>query len=352
MELGISNFGEIQPEGVAGGAAGSHRRVQELLEEIRLADEVGLDVYALGEHHRADFVISAPEVLLAAAAAQTKTIRLSSSVTVLSSADPVRTFQNFATLDLISGGRAEIMAGRGSFTESFPLFGYDLQDYDTLFEEHLNLLLEINRHERVTWRGQHRAPLDDRGVYPRPLQTRVPIWIAVGGTPASALRAGSLNLPMTVAMLGGSPERFVPLINLFRQAAQRAGHDAATLPLGVNSQFYAADDSQRAAAEFFPPYQLLMNRVGKERGWSPIGHEHFEAMRQHGPLLVGSPQQIIDKLLGFHELFGNTRYLGQLVGGHLIPHEKNLRAIELFGTKIAPVVRKAVAASGEALLHE
>lgn len=345
MELGISNFGEIRPEGGAGGASGSHQRVQELLEEIKLADEVGLDVYALGEHHRPDFVVSAPEVLLAAAAARTKTIRLSSSVTVLSSADPVRTFQNFATLDLISGGRAEIMAGRGSFIESFPLFGYDLQDYDALFEEHLKLLLDINQHERVTWKGKHRAPIDGRGVYPRPLQERLPIWIAVGGTPASAVRAGTLNVPMTVAMLGGSPDRFVPLINLFRQAAARAGHDVGTLPLGVNSQLYVADDSQQAAKDFFPPYQLLMNRVGRERGWAPIGYDHFEAMRQHGPLLVGSPQQIIDKLLHFHELFQNTRYLGQLVGGHLIPHAKNLRSIELFGTKIAPAVRKAVGAA-------
>lgn len=345
MQLGLSNFGEIQPEGVAGGDIHAHQRVQQLLEEIRLADQVGLDVYALGEHHRADFVVSAPEVLLAAAAAQTKTIRLSSSVTVLSSADPVRTFQNFATLDLISNGRAEIMAGRGSFTESFPLFGYDLDDYHELFEEKLHLLLALNDHEHVTWRGKHRAALTGQGVYPRPLQPRLPIWLAVGGTPASAVRAGTLNLPMTVAMLGGSPERFVPLVQLFRQSAQRAGHDVSQLPLGLNSQFYAADDSQQAAREFFPPYQLLMNRVGRERGWSPIGLDHFEAMRQHGPLLVGSPQQIIDKLLHFHELFGNTRYLGQLVGGHLIPHEKNLRAIELFGTKIAPAVRKALAAN-------
>ncbi|MBC7891451.1 MAG: LLM class flavin-dependent oxidoreductase [Sphingobacteriaceae bacterium] len=351
MELGISNFGEIQPEGVAGGAVGAHQRVQELLEEIKLADEVGLDVYALGEHHRADFVISAPEVILAAAAALTKTIRLSSAVTVLSSADPVRVFQNFATLDLISNGRAEIIAGRGSFIESFPLFGYDLKDYDALFEEKLDLLLTLNQSEVVTWQGKHRASIPGLGVYPRPLQAQIPIWLAVGGTPGSAVRAGSLNVPMTLAMLGGSPERFVPLVNLYRQAAQRAGHDVTHLPLALNSQFYAAEDSQRAAAEFFPPYQLLMNRVGKERGWSPIGREHFEAMRQHGPLLVGSPQQIIDKLLGFHELFGNTRYLGQLVGGHLIPHEKNLRAIELFGTKIAPVVRKAVEVSaGKALL--
>jgi probable LLM family oxidoreductase len=345
MELGISSFGEVNPDNKAGQAVNAHQRMQELLEEIRLADEVGLDVFALGEHHRPDFIISAPEVILAAAAAQTKNIRLSSAVTVLSSADPVRTFQNFATLDLLSNGRAEILAGRGSFTESFPLFGYDLSDYNDLFTEKLSLLLAINESEQVTWSGKHRASLKKAGIYPRPLQEKLPIWIAVGGTPASAVRAGRLNLPMTVAMLGGTPERFVSFINLYRESAAQAGHDVAKLQLAANSQFYIADDSQQASNEFWPPYELLMNRVGRERGWPPIGREQYEQTRKYGPLMVGSPQQVIDKILRFHELFQNTRYLGQMIGGHLISHQQSLRSIELFGTKVAPVVRKALQAT-------
>jgi probable LLM family oxidoreductase len=352
MELGISSFGEISPDGVAGKAINAHQRMQQLLEEIKLADEVGLDVFALGEHHRPDFVISAPEVVLAAAASITKNIRLSSSVTVLSSADPVRVFQNFASLDLISNGRAEIMAGRGSFIESFPLFGYDLTDYDELFTEKLDLLVKINQQELVSWHGKHRAAIDNLGVYPRPYQSALPIWLAVGGTPASAVRAGRMNLPMTLAMLGGTPDRFVPLINLFRQSAKDAGHDVKQLPLGINSHFYAADQSQQAADELYLPYQLMMNRIGKERGWPPLGREQFEYMRQYGPLSVGSPQQIIDKILHFHELFQNTRYLAQLIGGHQLPHKKILHAIELFGTKIAPVIRKELAAKKEVINQE
>ena len=342
MELGISSFGEVQPDGVAGKAINAHQRMQQLLEEIKLADEVGLDVFALGEHHRPDFMVSAPEVILAAAASLTKNIRLSSSVTVLSSADPVRVFQNFASLDLISNGRAEIMAGRGSFIESFPLFGYDLKDYDDLFTEKLDLLVAINKSEIVNWQGKHRAAIRNLGVYPRPFQESLPIWLAVGGTPASAVRAGTMNLPMTLAMLGGSPDRFVPFVNLFRQSAQKAGHDVAKLPLAINSHFYLADNSQQASDELFPSYEQMMNRIGRERGWSPIGREHFEFMRQSGPLLVGSPQQAIDKILHFHELFQNTRYLAQLIGSHQLPHSKVLRAIELFGTKVAPAVRKAL----------
>jgi probable LLM family oxidoreductase len=343
MELGISSFGDVRPDGVAGKAVNAHRRMQELLEEIKLADEVGLDVFALGEHHRPDFVISAPEVILAAAASITKTIRLSSAVTVLSSADPVRTFQNFATLDLISNGRAEIMAGRGSFIESFPLFGYDLRDYDELFTEKLDLLVTINQHELVDWVGKHRASIQHLGVYPRPYQDALPIWLAVGGTPASAVRAGTMNLPMTVAILGGPPDRFVSFVNLYRQAAQRAGHDVNQLQLAINSHFYMANESQQASDEFFPTYALLMNRVGKERGWSPITRAQFEQSREYGPLMVGSPQQVIDKILYFHELFGNTRYLAQMISGPDLPHAKMLHAIELFGTKVAPEVRKALA---------
>jgi probable LLM family oxidoreductase len=342
MELGISSFGEVIPDGLSGNAVHAHQRVQQLLDEIKLADQVGLDVFALGEHHRPDYVVSAPEVILSAAAALTKTIRLSSSVTVLSSADPVRVFQNFATLDLVSNGRAEIMAGRGSFIESFPLFGYDLNDYNELFTEKLDLLLALNQQEVVTWQGKQRASISGLGVYPRPIQPKLPIWLAVGGTPASAVRAGTLNLPMTVALLGGTPDRFVPLINLFRQSARQAGHDVSQLPLAVNSHFYIADDSQKAANEFYPFYAAMMNRVGKERGWSPLGRDQFEYLREYGPLMVGSPQQVIDKILYFHELFGNTRYLAQLIGSDTQEHTNVMHAIELFGTKVAPEVRKVL----------
>lgn len=343
MELGISSFGEVVPDGVAGNARNAHLRMQQLLEEIKLADEVGLDVFALGEHHRPDFIISAPEVILAAAASLTKQIRLSSAVTVLSSADPVRVFQNFASLDLISNGRAEIMAGRGSFIESFPLFGYDLNDYDALFIEKLELLLALNQAEVVSWKGKFRPSFSKLGVYPRPLQESMPVWLAVGGTPASAVRAGSLNLPMTLALLGGTPDRFVPFTNLYRQSASQAGHDVSQLQLAINSHFYVADDSQQAANDFYPEYAMLMNRIGRERGWPPMGREQFEYLREYGPLLVGSPQQIIDKILHFHELFQNTRYIAQLLGNSSTEHAKTLRAIELFGTKVAPIIRKELA---------
>lgn len=341
MEIGISSFGEVTPDGVPGKAVNAEKRVRELLEEIRLADEVGLDVFALGEHHRPDFVISAPEMILSAAAAVTKKIRLSSSVTVLSSADPVRVFQDFATLDLVSGGRAEIMAGRGSFVESFPLFGYDLKDYDELFEEKLGLLLEINRNVVVNWKGRFRAGIPNRGVYPRPIQQSLPIWLAVGGTPASAVRAGTLNLPMTIAILGGAADQFVPFVNLYRKSAIEAGHDPSRLQLGVSSQFYVAEDSAQAADEFYPSYEVLMNRVGRERGWSPMNRAQFEHLRKGGPLMVGSVQQVVDRILHQHALFGNTRFLAQLVTGY-ISHEKVLKTIELLGTKVAPAVRAAL----------
>lgn len=339
MELGISTFGEIHPDGLPGKAVNAHKRAQELLEEVKLADEVGLDVFAFGEHHRPDFVISAPEIFMAAAAAITKNIRLSSSVTVLSSADPVRTFQNFATVDLISGGRAEILAGRGSFIESYPLFGYDLNDYDALFTEKLELLLAINKQEVVSWKGEFRAPITKQGVYPRPLQSAIPVWLGVGGTPASAVRAGRLNLPMTIAILGSAPRQFLPFVQLYRESAQKAGHDVSKLQLAISSQFYVAEDSQQAADEFYPSYEALMNRVGKDRGWSPMSKAQFEYLRNDGPLVVGNVQQAIDKIMGQHELFQNTRFLAQLVTGHT-SHKQILKNIELFGTRVAPVVRK------------
>lgn len=342
MELGISTFGDIQPDGVAGHAINAYRRVQELLVEVKLADEVGLDVYAFGEHHRPDFVISAPEILMAAAAAITKNIRLSSSVTVLSSADPVRTFQNFATVDLISGGRAEMIAGRGSFIESFPLFGYNLDDYDELFAEKLELLMQINTHEVISWKGNFRAPIKNQGIYPRPFQQVIPIWLGVGGTPTSAVRAGKLNLPMTIAILGSPPEQFVPFVELYRESAQQAGHDVGKLQLAISSQFYIAENAGQAADEFYPSYKKLMNRVGRERGWSAMNRNQYEYLRSKGPLVVGDAQQAIDKIMEQYELFHNTRFLAQLVTSYL-PHQKILKAIELLGIKVAPVVRKETA---------
>ncbi|MET3499014.1 putative LLM family oxidoreductase [Mucilaginibacter rubeus] len=339
MELGISTFGEIHPDGKSGNAVNAHKRVQELLEEVKLADEVGLDIYAFGEHHRPDFVISAPEILISAAAAITKNIRLSSSVTVLSSVDPVRTFQNFATADLVSGGRVEMIAGRGSFIESFPLFGFDLDDYDALFTEKLEMFLQINKQEIVSWQGNFRAPIRKQGVYPRPLQQEIPVWIGVGGTPASAKRAGALNLPMIIAILGSAPKHFVPFVELYRESAAKAGHDVSKLQLAISSQFYIAGISQQAADEFYPSYEALMTRVGKDRGWSPMTREQFEYLRDFGPLVVGDPQQAIDKIMQQYELFGNTRFVAQLVTG-FTKHKDILKAIELYGTRVAPVVRK------------
>src|SRR5918997_4485813 len=287
MELGLYTFADVGP------GIDPAQRLRNLLEEIELADQVGLEVFGVGEHHRPDYAISAPAVVLAAAAERTKNIRLTSAVTVLSSDDPVRVFQDFATLDLLSGGRAEIMAGRGSFIESFPLFGYDLGDYDELFAEKLELLLRLRESERATWSGAHRAPLDDAGVYPRPVQDPLPVWIAVGGTPQSVVRAAVLGLPLAIAIIGGQPENFVPLARLYRDAAREAGHDPASLPLSINSHAYVAETSQRAGDEYFPTYAAMMNRIGRERGWPPMRRGQFEAGRSpRGALLVGSPKEV------------------------------------------------------------
>ena len=342
MQLGLYSFAETSLDSKGTSTA---RRLRDLIEEIELADQVGLDVFGVGEHHRRDFAVSSPAVVLAAAAERTHRIRLTSAVTVLSSDDPVRVFQDFATLDLLSGGRAEIMAGRGSFIESFPLFGYDLDDYDELFVEKLELLLALRESERVHWQGTHRAPLNGHGVYPRPLQDPIPIWIAVGGTPQSVVRAATLGLPMALAIIGGTPERFAPVIDLYRESAQRAGHDPATLPVSINSHAYVADTSQQAADDFFAPYADVMTRIGKERGWPPTTREQFDAMRApRGALLVGSPQEVIDKILFEHELFGHQRFLAQMTVGPM-PHAKVMRSIELFGTTVAPVVRREIARS-------
>ncbi len=345
MELGLATFADLPLGADAPHAA---QRLKELLEEIELADQLGLEVFGLGEHHRADYAVSAPTVALAAAAARTERIQLSSAVTVLSSADPVRVFEEFATLDLLSGGRAEIMAGRGSFTESFPLFGFDLEDYDELFAEKLELLLALRGSERVTWSGRHRPALHDAGVYPRPLQHPLPVWIAVGGTPASVARAGVLGLPLMVAIIGGAPARFAPLVALYRRALEQertAGgeeHGRAGPAVGINSHTYLASTSQRAADEFFPAYSQAMNRIGRERGWPPMSRAHFDAAcGPDGHLLVGSPQQVTEKILAEHELFDHDRFLAHISIGDL-PHARAMHAIELFGNEVAPAVRAAL----------
>ena len=340
VELGVYTFAELTPEADGAPTVSAARRLRDLVEEIELADQVGLDVFGIGEHHRPDFAVSSPVVVLAAAAERTSRIRLTSAVTVLSSDDPVRVFQDFSTLDLLSGGRAEIMAGRGSFIESFPLFGYDLDDYDELFAEKLGLLLELRAHERVTWSGSHRPPIEGRGVYPRPLQDEIPIWIAVGGNPASAVRAGALGLPMALAIIGGMPERFAPFAELHRRAAQEAGREVPAL--SINSHGFVGETSQQAADDAFPPFATMMNKIGRERGWREMTRQDFDASTTlRGANFVGSPDQVVEKILFQHEIFGHQRFLMQFSVGTL-PHEKVLRAIELFGTEVAPAVRREV----------
>lgn len=343
MELGIYTFAELTPDPVTGKMISAQQRISDLMEEIALAEQVGLDVFAVGEHHRADYVVSSPAVVLGAAAAITKKIKLSSAVTVLSSDDPVRVYQDFATVDLLSGGRAEIMAGRGSFIESFPLFGYDLNDYDELFAEKLGLLMELNKKEKVIWQGNFRAPINNLGVYPRPAQQKLPIWIAIGGTPESIMRAASLGLPMALAIIGGEPRRFAPLVQLYRDTAAKAGKSTNNLQIGINTHVYIADTSQQAADEFYPSYADVMTKLGQERGWPPMTRQQYESLRSnHGSLMVGSPQEVIDKILYEYELFHNTRFLAQMSVGS-IPHKQMMRSIELFGTQVAPVVRKELA---------
>ncbi len=346
MELGIYTFAEVTPDPRTGRAVSPARRLRDLLEEAELADQIGLDVYGVGEHHRPEFAVSAPAVVLAAVAERTSRIRLTSAVTVLSSDDPVRVFQDFATLDLLSEGRAEIMAGRGSFIESFPLFGFALDDYNDLFAENLDLLLALRDAEHITWSGRHRAPLTGQGVYPRPLQEPLPIWVAVGGTPESAVRAGRLGLPMALAIIGGLPERFAPFAELHRRAASEAGH--GWLPLSINSHGFIAEDARQAADDFFPPLKSMMDKIGRERGWSPLARADYDAMLDvRGALLVGSPEQVAEKILFQHEIFRHDRFMIQFTVGSM-PHEKIMRSIELFGTEVAPLVRAEGGASHRA----
>ena len=337
LEIGAYTFADMGP------AVTPAERMRDLVEEMELADRVGLDVFGVGEHHRPDFAVSSPAVVLAAGAARTERIRLTSAVTVLSSDDPVRVFQDFATLDLLSGGRAEIMAGRGSFIESFPLFGYDLDDYDELFAEKLQLLLALIAQERVTWSGKHRAPIDGLGVYPRPLQERLPVWIAVGGTPNSVVRAALLGLPLAVAIIGGEPARFAPLVELYRDAAREGGHDPAALPVSINSHTYVAETTEQAADEFFP---RLQRDDDPHRARARVAADDAPAVR---PAALAArcargrlPQEVAEKILAQHELFGHDRFLAQMSVGPL-PHAHAMRSVELLGTEVAPLVRDEIA---------
>ena len=342
-EIGLYSFAELTPDPKTGQMITPAQRLHDLIESVELAEQVGLDVFALGEHHRPDYVSSAPAVILAAIAARTQSIRLSSAVTVLSSDDPVRVYQQYATLDLISKGRAEIMAGRGSFIESFPLFGYDLNDYDSLFAEKLELLLKLRESEKITWQGRHRPALTGQGVYPRAVQEPIPVWIAVGGTPESVARAGMLGLPLAIAIIGGIPEQFAPLVDLYYRAAEHAGHDPNQLSVGINSHGFIADDKQQAMDVAFPAFEQVMNKIGRERGWPPMSRQQFDASTTlRGANFIGSPDEIIEKILHQHSIFNHHRFLLQLTVGTL-PHDKVMHAIELLGTKVAPVVRKEIA---------
>ncbi len=346
MELGLVSFADAPTIPTSGQVISHGERLRNLIEEIELADQVGLDVFGVGEHHRRDYAVSSPTTVLAYAAGRTKNIRLSTAVTVLSSEEPVRVFEQFATIDQLSRGRAEIMVGRGSFIESFPLFGYDLNDYNELFGEKLDLLLKIRDNERVTWSGNHRSPLQNQSIYPRPYQEAMPIAIAVGGTPASAVRAGRLGLSMTLAIIGGAPERFVPFAELYRQAGEEAGRDPASLSLAINTHGHIADSMEQAIEDTFAPYKGMMDQIGQERGWPPMTREQFVAgTTLRGYPMMGSPDQVVEKILHQHTLFRHQRYLLHL-GIGAVEHEKVLRAIELFGTRVAPAVRKEIGGSG------
>ncbi len=335
MEIGIDSFASAVP----GDEKSSMEALAQLLERIEHADNAGLDIFGIGEHHRKEFLDSAPTMILAAAAARTKRIRLTSAVTVLSAADPVRVFQNFATLDLISQGRAEMVVGRGSFIEAFPLFGFNLNDYDELFSEKLELLLNIRDNETVTWSGKFRAPLKNQAIYPRPLQKPHPIWLGVGGTPESFVRAGTLGLPLMVAIIGGETHRFRPLIDLYREAGEKAGHAPERLTVGLHSLGYVANNSKEAIDDYYPGYAETFTRIGKERGWPPVTKGHFDA--QNGPrgaLLIGGPEEIAEKILRHSKSLGGISRFTFQMDNAALPHDKLMRSIELIGEKVMPLV--------------
>jgi len=336
MEIGIDSFAAApRDSGVSNSQA-----LGELIERIELADQVGLDVFGIGEHYRKEFLDSASSIILAAAASRTKRIILTSAVTVLSAADPVRAFQNFSTLDLISNGRAEMVVGRGSFTESFPLFGLNLHQYDELFTEKLDLLLKIRDHEFVTWKGKYRPELVNQPVYPRPLQDKLPIWLGVGGTPASFVRAGELGLPLMVAVIGGETHRFRPLVDLYRQAGEGAGHSSAELKVGLHSLGYVANTKEEAVAEYYPGYAEMFTKIGKERGFPPVSRDRFDAQNGiTGALLVGNPEEVAEKIMRHSESLGGiSRFTFQMDAG--LSHQKLMNAIELIGKKVSPMVNK------------
>ncbi len=338
MEIGVDSFAAMF-SGNSSKVINDADALAQLLERIEYADQAGLDVFGIGEHHRKGFLDSAPTLILAAAAARTKRIRLTSAVTVLSAADPVRVFQNFATLDLISHGRAEMVAGRGSFIEAFPLFGYNLKDYDELFAEKLDLLLKIRANEFVTWSGKFRAALKNQAVYPRPLQDSLPIWIGVGGTPESFIRAGALGLPLMVAVIGGETHHFRPLVDLYREAGKRAGFKSEQLKVGMHSLGYVAKTSQEAIDDFYPGYAESMTKVGKERGWPPMTRARFEAQAgPKGALLVGSAEEVAEKILRHSNALGGISRLSFQMDSAELPHEKLMQAIELIGTRLKPLV--------------
>ncbi len=340
MEIGIDSFAAASVGNDAGTATKSMNALDQLLERIEYADKVGLDIFGIGEHHRKEFLDSAPTMILAAAAARTKKIKLTSAVTVLSAADPVRVFQNFATLDLISKGRAEMVVGRGSFTEAFPLFGFNLHDYDELFSEKLELLLNIRNNEFVTWSGKFRPELKDQAIYPRPLQNPFPIWLGVGGTPDSFIRAGTLGLPLMVAIIGGETHRFRPLIDLYREAGKRAGHTSEKLKVGLHSLGYVSDTKENAVNDFYPGYAETFTRIGKERGWPAVTRAHFDAQNgAKGALLVAGPEEIAEKILRHSEALGGISRFTFQMDNAALSHEKLMRSIELIGTKVAPMVK-------------
>jgi probable LLM family oxidoreductase len=346
MEIGVDSFAIAISDPVTGKTTKPVDRLHQLLDEIELADKVGLDVFGVGEHHRAEFLDSAPAIILAAAASRTQNIRLTSAVTVLSAADPVRVFQEFATLDLISNGRAEIVAGRGSFIESFPLFGFDVEDYDSLFSEKLELLLNIRENTHVHWSGKHRPALTGQAVYPRPLQNPLPVWVGVGGTPASFARAGVLGLPLMVAIIGGEPHRFRPLIDLYREAGVRSGHKPEQLKVGLHMIGFVGDTTKEAADVFFPGYAHTFTEIGKERGWPPTTRAQFDALRgPKGALLIGDVDTVAKKILYVNEALGGIARITFQMGVSAVPQTKMLRAIELLGTGVAPVVNQQLTAA-------
>jgi probable LLM family oxidoreductase len=339
MQIGVDSFAAV-PAQSDGSGRESSARLRELIEQIEHADRVGLDAFGIGEHHRRDFLDSAPAVILGAAAARTQRIRLTSAVTVLSAADPVRVFQQFATLDLLSQGRAELVVGRGSFVEAFPLFGLALEDYDSLFTAKLDLLLTIRDNEHVRWAGQHRPALTGQGVYPRPLQNPLPIWLGVGGTPESFARAGRLGLPLMIAIIGGQTHRFRPLVDLYREAGQRAGHPPERLKVGIHALGYVAPTTDEAIADFFPGYAAAFTEIGKERGWPPVTRAQFDALRSpRGALLVGNPQEVAAKLVAHSADLGGISRINFQMSVAALPHARLMNAIDLLGTRVAPMVR-------------